>query len=192
MNTSRRNRWGRYKVIDGKKHKLCNGPLHKDEGEYLTLDRYFILKKGKRAGKPISRCKACTRIEKFGTTERGLVEISRVWWIFLELTNRLGKAEVCRRLGISYNFYYRVNKCIYIRMYKVTAIRAIYLLREVRANNEVRHRDSIRHGSHMRGRVEKVPTERRDYYRPTGDHELQTRTKHRHLTKDAKPARVAS
>jgi hypothetical protein len=168
LNKSGRGRWGRYRFEDGVKYKLCNGPLHKEDGEWLSLDRFFILKKGKRAGKPLSRCKACLQIEKFGTTERGLVEVSKVWWIFLELQNRLGKAEVCRRLDISHNFFYRIDKKIYRRMYKKTAIKAIHLLREVRLNGEVRHRDSIMHGAKLRGRREKVPTRKSHYYKRHG------------------------
>lgn len=155
-----------YKLEAGTVFKLCGGPLHKDGGEWLTLDRFWINKSGARAGRPIPKCKACERMERFGTTERGLVEVSKVWWIFLEINRRVGKAEACRLIGVSYNFWTRVEKKIYIRMYKRTAIRAVRVLRELRENNTVRHRDSIAHGSAMRGHKEKVPTTRRDYYKP--------------------------
>jgi len=177
MNRTGRGKVGRYKTINGVLHKKCNGPLHQEEGEWLTLDRYFINKKGKRAGKPISQCKACSRYYKFKDTNRGLVEVSRVWWIFVELRNRLGKAEVCRRLGVSRNFWYRVERGIYVRMYKKTALKAILVLREAREKNEVRHRDSILSGAAQRGRKEKIPTAKQHLYKPHGDSDTELRNR---------------
>lgn len=154
-----------YKVVDGTIFKLCAGPLHKDEGEWLTLDRYFIMKKGRRANRPIPMCKACERMKRFGTTERGLVEVQKVWWVFEELERRVGRTETCRRVGVSANFWKRVENRVYTRMYKRTAIKAVRALREARLKGEVRHRDSIKHGASLRGHEEKVPIDPRDFYK---------------------------
>lgn len=163
MNKSGNGRWGRYKTINGESHKLCNGPLHKPEGEWMPLHSYFIMKKGSRAGKPLSRCMACDRVYKGRDKKGGLVPVNRVWFIFEELRARIGKAETCRRLGISINLWYRVEHRVYRNMYRKTAKAAMLLLRELRTNNVARHRDSIRHGAAMRGHKEKRPVLRTEF-----------------------------
>lgn len=165
MNHTHHGRWGRYKVINGVKYKLCNGPLHQEKGEWLTMDKFFVMKNGPKKGKPIPRCKNCVRFQKLRIPESGYIEIAKVSWIFLELQNRLGKAEVIRRLRLGTSFWTRLNNKTYKRMQKRTAIKAFYLLQEVRAKDEVRHRDSIRHGAEQRGHKEKVPTDPRDFYK---------------------------
>lgn len=164
MNNTNHGRWGRYKIIKGVKHKICNGPLHQEEGEWLTLDKFFIMKNGARKGKPESRCKACRRFQKDRLSESGYIEIDKVKWIFLELQNRLGKTEVVRRLNLGTNFWVRLENKTQKYMQRRNAIKAFHLLQEVRAKNEVRHRTSIKRGAALRGEKEKVPSDPRDFY----------------------------
>lgn len=64
-------------------------------------------------------------------------------------------------------------------MRRSTARRAILALAEVRANGTVRHKDSIHHGAALRGRTEKVPITRQDFYRSQGDNDNELRRKSR-------------
>lgn len=179
MNTTGRGRWGRYKLIEGEQHKLCNGPLHGEGGAWMPLRSFWTLKKGKRAGKPLSRCIACERAYRGRLVNSGLVPVSRVYFIFRELEARIGRAESCRRLGMSPNLWLRLDKRVYERMEKQTVVRAMLLLQELRDKNVVRHRDSIRHGSAARGRVEKEVKRWGDLNKPNGDNEAQYRRKRR-------------
>lgn len=166
------------RVIDGVQHKLCRGPLHEAGGALLPLQSFWTIKRGPRAGKPFSRCVECERVVRGRDPKTsGVIEISRVWWIFVELQRRLGKAEACRRIGVSYNFWMRVEREIYLRMRRETARRAIAALYEARANNEVRHKDSIRYGAYLRGRKEKIPTHRSHFYKTHGDSDNERRRK---------------
>src|SRR4029450_1412624 len=108
MNTTPNGRWGRYRIVKGETQKRCTGPLHPEGGAFLPLRSYWTHKKGPRAGKPLPRCIECEKTSR-GRDPRtsGMIDIEHVWWIFLELQRRLGKAETIRRLGISANFWYR-------------------------------------------------------------------------------------
>jgi hypothetical protein len=164
--------------IDGIPHKKCFGVLHPKGGVYLPLRSFWKFRKGPRAGLPFSQCIECERSNKNRGEASGLVPISKVWWIFLELERRLGRAETCRRIGVSHNFWMRVERRIYLNMRIATARRAIITLREVRLSGEVRHRDSIRHGAYLRGRKEKIPTKQEDFYHPSGDNEAEYKRKY--------------
>jgi hypothetical protein len=177
-NKTHHGRWGRFRFNDqGVKEKLCNGPLHKEEGKWLTLDNYFIFKKGPHKGKPENYCIICSRVSRGRDPHSGYIKVSEVRWIFMELQRRLGKTETVRRLNLSTSFWGRLERQTYFK--KVTVRRAVELLLEVRANREVRHKKSIRHGAAARGHKEKIPTEPRDFYIPTGDVQLERRTKYR-------------
>jgi len=138
------------------------------------------LKKGPRAGKPLSQCEECMKVSK-GRNPRtsGYIAISEVWWAFTELQRRLGKAETLRRMGISQNFWYRVENHIYVNMRRTTARKAISLLAEVRKDGEVRHRASIHRGATRRGESERIPVKQKDLYVPTGDKQVEVRRNYR-------------
>lgn len=145
----------RFKEISGVMHKKCNGPLHEEGGEFMPVNAFWTHKSGQRAGKLFSRCAACERLADGRIPQDGLIAVSRIWFIFVELRERIGKAETCRRLGISMNMWYRVERGIYKNMYRKTARAALLLLRELRMNDTVRHPDSIKYGAARRGREEK-------------------------------------
>lgn len=169
-NTTGHGRWGRYRKVNGQEQKLCNGPLHPEEGAWLPFRSFWTYKKGPRADKLMSRCIECEKSARGRDPKQsGLIPISRVWWIFVEIRNRVGKAEACRRIGVSHNMWMRAERGIYINMRRETARKAILALHELRENGVVRHRDSIRRGAAARGEKERVPTKPRDLYKPHGD-----------------------
>ena len=163
------------------KTKRCNGPLHK--GESLPVDQFWTNKTGRRRGKPFSRCIDCLIYTRFGHTISGYVPLSRIRFIFLEIENRVGRAEAQKLMGTSQNFYKRLEKQHYVR--KVTARRAFLVLRELRENNIVRHRDSINHGAKARGHKEREVTQRKHLYRPHGDTDAVNRRNHRNTPLDS-------
>lgn len=123
----------------------------------MPLHSFWMHKSGKRKGKPMSQCQACQRVGKGRDPESGLVPINRVWFIFIELEQRIGRAETCRRLGISQNMWMRAERHIYKSMYRRTAKAAMLLLRELRNQDESRHPKSIRYGASARGKQERKP-----------------------------------
>lgn len=149
-------------IKDGKKR--CNGPLHK--GSFVPLSYFYVFKSGKRKGKPFSRCKSCLAVGKFGDAVHGLVPYSRVNFIFDELEARIGKAETCRSLGISQNFWMRRRNKTYKHIRKATVARAIHLLRVLRQKEIAIHRNSIKHGARMRGH--NVKSAKKAYIRAGG------------------------
>lgn len=177
VNRTSHGRHGRYKTIDGVQHKLCNGPLHASEGAWLPLRAFWTFKSGPRAGKPVSRCAACSRVDRGRDPNSGLVPVGPVYFIFYEIQARIGKAEACRRLGMSHNLWSRLENRVYERMEKQSVRNAIILLRELRANNEVRHRRSIKSGATMRGKEERKPTHRSHYYSQVDDHKAEIKRK---------------
>jgi hypothetical protein len=122
----------------------------------VHLKNFWYFKTGPRKGKPFSRCRACLNYQRFGDTMHGMVPYAKVKFIFDELTNRLGKAETVRRLGVSQNFFYRrkIGNYKYIRL--ATVAKAMVVLKECRENGTRRHKRSIRHGATARGREERV------------------------------------
>jgi hypothetical protein len=176
VNRTANGRWGRYKEIGGERHKLCNGPLHGEDGAWLPMRSYWMMKSGTRAGKPMSRCIACERVYRGrdpGTS--GLVETDRVMFIFEEIKRRIGKAEACRRLGVTPNLWYRLESRVYTKMYRRTVRSAMLLLRELRANDVVLSKKSIRHGALARGKKAKAPENVRDFYISQTDKENEDR-----------------
>lgn len=150
---------------DDLKMKVCNCPIH--QGKAIPLDQFWKFKTGKRVGKPLSRCIAGEKLQSgYDPGRSGFVLYSRVRFIFRELESRIGRAETCRRAEISPNFWWRhhnENGLLKPYVRKETAIRAMTLLVELRANNVTRHKKSIRHGAAARGRKERIPM----YSRPT-------------------------
>lgn len=160
LNKTGHGRYGRYKIVRGEQHKLCNGPLHR-EGAWVPISGYFFFKTGKRAGKPMSQCKKCERSRK---GRAGMIEMDQVRFIFDELQRRVGRAEVIRRLGVSRNFWLRFDHCVYKTINRKTVIHALLLLRELRESETAIHKDSIKHGAIARGREVKPAIYRRDFY----------------------------
>lgn len=80
--------------------KMCRGALHR-EGVMLPLHRFFFLKSGHRAGKPMSECADCWRHRK-GNTYSIPVEI--ILPIIARLKEELGSYEaISLRLGVAKN-----------------------------------------------------------------------------------------
>jgi hypothetical protein len=122
---------GRRLVIrDGR--KMCTGPKHPEGGEWVRLSNFSYHKTGPREGKPFSRCKDCSKAGRLKNYRgvQGRIAISRVRWVFRELETRIGRREVVRRGGFSWNLWGRLENNRYV--WKWTAYRAINLLREVR------------------------------------------------------------
>lgn len=137
--------------------------MHGEDGAWLPITDFWVHKTGERKGKPMSRCPACTRAQRGRDPYSGLVPIHRVWFVFEELSFRLGKAETCRRLGTSDNIYFRNRKHAYKMMQRRTARKAMVLLRQLRNEGIARHKDSINHGAAVRGHRERVPIERFEF-----------------------------
>jgi hypothetical protein len=168
----------RYKKVKGEYYKLCTGCLHGEGGAWLPLHSFWIFKNGKRAGKPVSQCKACERVNR-GRSGNGVVPVSRVHFAFVEIERRLGRTEACRRMGVSMNLWYRLQNGTYQNMYYSTAEKALVLLKELRENNVARHKDSIKYGAAARGAEEKIPKRNNDFYRSHGDSDTEDRRQRR-------------
>lgn len=181
MNKTKNNRWNRYGLVDGVRHKRCNGPLHIEGGELLPLRLFWIHKSGVREGKLFSRCRDCSRIDK-GRTNSGYIHVDSVRKIFDEIEARLGRAEAARRLNSDTKLYIRLNSGKKMYFEKATVQRAMILLRELRMKDEVRHRDSIKHGAAARGHKEKIVMERKDLYKPHGDDNAEQKKAKRRAT----------
>ena len=158
MNTTANGRWGRYKEIDGERHKLCNGMLHDKEGASLRMRSFWVHKSGTRKGKPMSQCVACQKAYRgFDPEVSGLIEVERVAFVFEEIKRRIGKAEAVRRLGVSRNLWIRIENRTYTKMYRRTVRDAMLLLRELRDNDVVYSKRSIHRGSLARGEEPQPP-----------------------------------
>lgn len=94
---------GTYKLIDNKWHKLCTGPAH-DIPVYLpATDKYFHVRHTlKREGEFMSRCRLCVNWNKLKSPgESGLIAVEKIHPYYVEITNRIGIAELSRRSGVS-------------------------------------------------------------------------------------------
>ena len=178
MNTTANGRWGRYKEIDGERHKLCNGMLHDEEGAWLPMHSFWVHKSGTRKGKPMSQCVACQKAYRgFDPEVSGLIEVERVAFVFEEIKRRIGKAEAVRRLGVSRNLWIRIENRTYTKMYRRTVRDAMLLLRELRDNDVVYSKRSIHRGSLARGEEPQPPDNNRDFYISQGDADNERRRK---------------
>jgi len=112
-----------------------------------------------------------------------MVPVAKVRPYFIEGVSRVGFIEFCRRTGLADRTVTNALRGLANgRPYSVQKriVRKVMLeVISMRRKNEVRHRDSIRHGAKQRGREEKVPSARRDFYRPQGDDENEARKRHR-------------
>jgi hypothetical protein len=173
--------YGPVKYSDDMTMKVCNCPIH--QGALVPLEKFWYYKKGKRKGLPFCRCIDGTKLSKGLNPKRsGLVPYARVRFIFLELEFRLGRAEACRRVGVSARSFWprheggtRPNYTKQLR--KDVVVRAITVLRAAREIDEARHKDSIRHGAAARGRTERTPVKRREF---NGKNEFENELRRNH------------
>lgn len=104
-----------------------------------------------------------------------MVPYIRVRFAVTELVNRLGVAEASRQIGVTQQVMWGWRNRNARHIHRRTAVKIFLALREVRAQNLVRHRDSIRHGAKARGRSEKVPRTKGDFYKRQGAGETEVR-----------------
>lgn len=160
-----------FKLIDGALHKKCNGPTHSG-WVWLPVTQFWKSK--------YSRLRAqCITCESAVQNSETLIDISTVYFALDELIRRLGVAEAGRRVGISDKTVTTIHRKQVYKVKRKTARKIIAALHEVRQAEEVRHRKSIRHGAYLRGREEKTPQHRSEFYKPTGDTDLEFRRRYR-------------
>jgi hypothetical protein len=169
-----------FRVIDGTLCKLCNGVKGKfHEPRYVPL-RDFYPDRHKQAKKRLlvrAECKFCTNS---ASGSQPLVPFSQVYRSWLtEIVNRIGPMEASRRLGITQVTLYNLRNRHVQHLRQTTATAIISVLFDLRIQNEVRHRDSILHGAYLRGREEKIPHHRREFYKQHGDDEADARRRSR-------------
>lgn len=174
--------WAREIQQGLRKTKPCPGPFHL--GKELPLEN-FARRRSDDPNHLRSWCRECEGAlrTKGGFQRRhGLVPLSRVKFVFIELVERIGRNETHRRLGISNTALWMIrgNRQKYVQ--KHTASLAINLLRNLREDNVVRSRRDIKRGASARGEAEKGVN---DVYRDTkrtismtkGERELDRRLK---------------
>lgn len=162
----RRPPWSTIKirVIDGIQCRTCTGPSH-SEIAWLPLKNFG----SKPNGQPRSTCRACDSFQK---NSEPLVNFTVQYAGWIEhIVNRLGVMEASRRLEISQSGLRRLRKGNPLKIKRRTARKIVALTHELNGTGEVRHRDSIVHGSYIRGREEKLPEKKGDFYKRDGDEE---------------------
>lgn len=141
--------------------KYCFGPLHDIHGELLPclpdspLSAFSFFRTGQRAGKPFSRCKKCNHLYRHGTSEgHGYQSATAFMYYYNNCTERIGKAETNRRVGISWNFVRRMqaNKQKYVKMDALARVQEVW--EKIERYNEKRHPNDIHHGTTARGKKE--------------------------------------
>src|SRR5580765_7324061 len=162
------------KKIDGKIHKLCRGPTHK-EPTYVPVTKFL-----RRAdGKPRPHCTAC---ESHYHGSEQLVDFTSFYRGKLEsIVNRLGKMEASRRLGISQAALWNLlnPKRGGVKIKARTARSIIRVLQELNTSQEVRHKDSIHYGAYLRGKPEKPVTMKKHLYKVNGDEKAERKRNER-------------
>lgn len=154
-----------FTTIDGIKHKACYGRLH-PEGKWVPISQFHNRRWASGRKGPRPNCKACESAAR-GVEQQ--VPFRRFSWMIEELVARLGQAEAARRIGIRSSTMWEWRHNPPKMMHRKSARKILLALHEVREKREVRHRLSIHHGSSMRGKPEKIPKKRSDYYKPHGD-----------------------
>lgn len=150
-----------FRIIDGRKHKRCRGPLHKD-GRWLPLENFIYPN-----GKIRSQCKACDSHYK---GSESLVPLTNFYLAqFQFCINCLGIMEASRRIEISQSALWSIRRNKVRKIKAKTARKVLLLVKTLNDTGEVRHRLSIRHGAKARGRKERIPTARNDFYKRSGD-----------------------
>lgn len=151
-----------FRVIAGKKHKLCRGPDHGTGGQWLPVEHFIY-----RNGKIRARCRAC---ESRAKGSENLVLLSDSYAAQVEhIVNRLGVMETSRRLEIAQASLWNIRNKRVQKLKARTARKILLLVKTLNETGEVRHKKSIKHGAKMRGRKERVPNGKNDFYKTTGD-----------------------
>jgi hypothetical protein len=160
----------RYREINGKLHKLCNGPLHR-QGRYVPITDFY---RRRRNGvlRPRPQCKDC---EAHWQGSPRLVPYSRVKFAVTELVSRVGKAEAARLIGITNQQMWLMVTGQKKSLQHKTVAKILLALKYARDNNLVRHRDSIIHGATQRGREERAIQTAKDYYQPETEEQRKER-----------------
>lgn len=165
--------------------KKCRCPLHwgeNGEGTWLPVSEFRIYRSGKRKGQLLAWCllgTAAKRNKRFDG-QTGYVPTHRVYFAVRELVAKIGKAETVRRTEIDWDTLKALLDQEYEHCQKRVAAAIFRALYDVREKGEVRHRDSIIHGAAVRGRLEKVPKTRDDFYDKASEHEQELdRARHR-------------
>ena len=165
------------KKIGKRWHKLCTGPSHENPEWVLAVKFYQ-----RKDGKPRSWCIAC----ELHRSKRSvpLVDYTDSYYGFVRsIVNRLGVEEAARRMQISQQALWQLRFGRKRKIKRKTAESILRVAQDLRQSGEVRHRDSIRHGSYLRGRKEKVPVRRQDFYRKDGDTDNDRVRENRHAKK---------
>lgn len=168
----RKQNFKRRKIIDGIPHKLCNGPSHKKPTWVPFSDFYRNYSPNHSADGIAGVCKACEGVR--GGHPRQ-VPYKKVEFAIIELVNRLGVNETCRRVPISTTTLWKYRNKKSKQVHRGTAEKILQALSEVRSNGEIRHAHSIHHGASARGKEEKIPSRARDFYRKQTDIETEKR-----------------
>lgn len=169
----------RYRIRrkDGRDYKFCRGPLH--EGQWLPIENFKYRAKPRADGSKALKawCNACEQAARNKPENplliSGFVPLSQYLVFIHELENRLGSTEAARRSGVGKSTWARWKNGSREYAQAQSIYKVLSALREVRKTDEVRHVKSIRRGAAIRGEIEKTPVERRDFYKPTGDVDLE-------------------
>src|SRR4029077_298468 len=152
-----------FRIIGGKKHKLCRGPDHHG-GQWLPVEHFIY-----RNGKIRARCRSC---ESKAKGSENLVPLTDSYLGQVDhIVNRLGVMEAARRLEIAQASLWNIRNKRVRKLKARTARKIIVLVKTLNETGEVRHKDSIKHGAKMRGKPEREVQKRQDFYSQTGDHE---------------------
>lgn len=130
-----------------------------------------------------THCKPChnTRlaIKRYGSVNARTVPWVQVRPFFIELVNRVGRAETARRIGVARSMVTKYMTDPPIRVLRRTAEAILVQTQEARSRGEVRHRLSILSGAQLRGRPMRQVDPSRDLYRPHGDNNAEARQRER-------------
>lgn len=121
--------------------KLCTGPAHPVPVQLpLTEDNWYFHKRGKRVGKPLSRCKLCVnwnRLQSAG--QSGTVPCSSVHTFVAELVSRYGsRSLVAEAAGVALGTVDSIMNGDTCTVQKRTALRIIVALDEKRREDRRR------------------------------------------------------
>lgn len=165
-------------------YKLCRGPAHDEPTLLPATEKFFYVRKSSgREGQLYHRCRLCanwSRLKSPGTS--GYVPLYVALPFFREAVNRVGHMEAARRIGMSHNGLRDILKApAYHKVQKGKLRLCMLEVISMRRKGEVRHRDSIRAGTHLRGGIEKVPRDFKDFYSRHGDIETEYKRNSRRL-----------
>jgi hypothetical protein len=110
--------------------KWCSGCK-----KFCPITEFHVGRTGARAGERRGRCRSCynTPLVKHGQAT-GWIPIDRVWWIFDEITQRLGQQRAADTIGFGVA---ALRSILYRRTYNVQkrfVVAALAVLRELRSN----------------------------------------------------------